>query len=148
MIAAAVLLLAACGGGSSRLSATAYRAQIAKIKQQAASAQGAVALGLQAKTVVELRQRLDAFATAIQHIGEEVAKLKPPKNAEAANAELAQGAHDTAIATRAASAKIAKLKTAQAGIAYLEHSVANAKGAQELNDSLAKLRKLGYTTGS
>ena len=146
--ACAVLLLAACGGGSSRLSADAYRSELAKVKQKSDSAQAAVAQGLQAKTIAELRQRLDAFAAASDRIGDEVAKLKAPKDAESANAELAQGERDTARATRAASAAIAKLKTPQAALAYLQHSLGNAKGAHELYDAVAKLKKLGYTSGS
>src|SRR5689334_11338110 len=109
VIVAVVLLLAACGGGSSRLSASAYRAQLEKIRQQSNAAEQQVVLGLQAKTIAELRKRLDDFAAASQQIGDEVAKLKAPKNAEAANAELAQGEKDTAVATRAASAAVAKL---------------------------------------
>jgi hypothetical protein len=96
----AVLLLAACGGGS-RLSQDAYRTKLAQVKQEAASAQASVARGLQAKTLAELRGRLDAFAESTQRIGDEVAKLKPPANAEAANTELADGLHETARATRA-----------------------------------------------
>ena len=147
-IAATVLLLAACGGGSSRLSAGAYRTQLLKIKQQSNAAEGQVVKGLQAKSIPELRKRLDDFAAASQRIGDEVAKLKAPKNAEAANAELAQGEKDTATATRAASAAVAKLKTPQAAISYLQHSLANAKGSRELDDSITKLKQLGYTSGS
>jgi cytochrome c556 len=149
--AVAVLLLAACGGGgnsSSQLSPAAYRAQLAKIKQQSARAQAQVAQGLQAKRVAELRHRLVAFAASTQHIGDEVANLHPPKNAEAANTELARGLHDTARATRAASKQIASLHTPQAAISYLEHSLGNAKGAHEVDHALAKLKSLGYTTGS
>src|SRR5207249_3330753 len=113
--AVAVLLLAACGGGggggttTTQLSPTAYRAAIAKVKTEAAKAQSDVGQGLQAKTPDELKQRVDAFAAATQRIGDEVAALKPPENAIAANTELAQGLHDIAAGTRAASAKIAKL---------------------------------------
>jgi len=141
------LLLAACGGGS-RLSASAYRAQIAKVRHESARAQSQVALGLQAKTLAELRQRLDAFAAAMGRIGDEVAKVKPPKNAEAANDQLAQGLHDTAHATHSASGAVAKLHTPREAIAFLEQSNLNEKGAQEVNDAVAKLRKLGYTSGS
>ena len=146
--AVAVLLLAACGGGGSRLSANADPAQGTQIKQQAATAETDVALGLKATTLAELRQRLDAFSASTQHIGDEVAKLKPPRNAEAANTELAAGLHETARATRAVNANIAALHTAQEAIAYLEHSPNNAKGAGEVNGALAKLKQLGYTSGS
>ncbi len=149
---AAVLLLAACGGGngggSTQLSPAAYRAQLAKVKAEAARAQARVGQGLQAKTVSELKQRVDAFAAATQRIGDEVADLKPPQNADAANTELAQGLHDIAAATRAASTKIATMKTTQAAIAYLEHARGPIKGSHEVGDALAKLKQLGYTSGS
>jgi hypothetical protein len=146
VIAVVALLLAACGSGSSRLSASAYRAKIAQIKRQAATAETNVALGLHAQSLIVLKRRLDGFAVATQHIGDEVAKLKPPTNAEAANTELAQGLHDTAVATRKASAAVPKLRTPAEAIAYLEHSSLNNKGAHEVNDAFSKLTKLGYAS--
>jgi hypothetical protein len=148
--ALAVLLLSACGGGggSSRLSARAYRAKLTQIKQEAATAQTNVAKGLQAATLAELQQRLDTFASDTQRIGDEVAKLNPPQNAEAANTELAAGLHETARATRAASKSIAGLHTPTEAIAYLEHSPANAKGAHQVDEALAKLKKLGYASST
>jgi cytochrome c556 len=149
VVVATVLLLAACGGGSSsQASADAYRAQLAKIKQQSDQAQAQVAKGLSAKTVAELRNRLDAFASASQRISNEVAALDAPDNAKAANSELAKGEHDTATATRAASAAVAKMKTAQAAVSYLQTQLGNAKGGHELDDAITKLKKLGYTSGS
>jgi hypothetical protein len=147
--ACAVLLLAACGGsGDSRLSQSAYRAKLAQIKQEAASAQASVARGLQAKTLAELRGRLDAFAETTQRIGDEVAKLKPPENADAANTELADGLRETARATREASKQITGLHTPREAISYLEHSPLNKKGAKQVDEALTRLKQLGYTTGS
>jgi hypothetical protein len=143
----AVLLLAACGGGS-RLSQDAYRTKLAQVKQEAASAQASVARGLQAKTLAELRGRLDAFAESTQRIGDEVAKLKPPANAEAANTELADGLHETARATRDASKQITGLHTPREAISYLEHSPLNTKGARQVDEALTRLKQLGYTSGS
>jgi hypothetical protein len=145
--ACAVLLLAACGGGS-RLSQDAYRTKLAQVKQEAASAQASVAKGLQAKTLAELRGRLDAFAESTQRIGDEVANFKPPQNAEAANTELADGLHETARATRDASKQITSLHTPREAIGYLEHSALNKKGARQVDEALTKLRQLGYTSGS
>jgi hypothetical protein len=145
--ACAVLLLAACGGGS-RLSQSAYRTKLAQIKQEAASVQASVAKGLQAKTLAELRGRLDAFAESTQRIGDEVAKLKPPQNAEAANTELADGLHETARATRDASKQITGLHTPREAISYLEHSPLNKKGARQVDEALTRLKQLGYTSGS
>jgi len=147
--AVAVLLLAACGGGSStRLTEAQYRAKMTKIEQEAADAASNLALGLQAKSVAELQHRIDAFSAATQRIGDEVAKVKPPQNAEAANTQLAQGMHETARATHVQSGKIAQLHTAQEAIAYLESTAGNQKGAHEVNDAFAKLRKLGYVRSS
>jgi hypothetical protein len=148
--AVAALLLAGCGGsgGSSQLSASAYRAKLTQIKQEAATAQANVAKGLQAKTLTELRQRLDTFAADTKRIGDEVAKLNPPQDAEAANTELAAGLHETARATSAASKAIAGLHTSQEAISYLEHQPANAKGAHQVDQALAKLKKLGYASAT
>jgi hypothetical protein len=153
-----VLLLAACGssGGSNsttqqqqqRLTPALYRAQIAKIKREAAQAQSDVSQGLGAKNVSALKQKIDEFAAATQRIGGEVAALNPPQNAEAANAQLAQGLQDIAAGTRGASSKIANLKSVGAAIAYLEHSKGPAKGSREVTKALATLQKLGYTTGT
>jgi hypothetical protein len=150
-----VLLLAACGssGGSNsttqqqqRLTPALYRAQVAKIKREAAQAQSDVSQGLGAKNVSDLKQKIDDFASATQRIGDEVAALNPPQNAAAANAQLAQGLQDIAAGTRAASSKIANLKSVGAAIAYLEHSKGPAKGSREVSKALATLQKLGYTT--
>jgi hypothetical protein len=150
-----VLLLAACGssGGSNsttqqqqRLTPALYRAQIAKIKREAAQAQSDVSQGLGAKNVSDLKQKIDDFASATQRIGDEVAALNPPQDAAAANAQLAQGLQDIAAGTRAASSKIANLKSVGAAIAYLEHSKGPAKGSREVSKALATLQKLGYTT--
>jgi hypothetical protein len=150
-----VLLLAACGssGGSNsttqqqqRLTPALYRAQVAKIKREAAQAQSDVSQGLGAKNVSDLKQKIDDFASATQRIGDEVAALNPPQNAAAANAQLAQGMQDIAAGTRAASSKIANLKSVGAAIAYLEHSKGPAKGSREVSKALATLQKLGYTT--
>ena len=152
-----VLLLAACGssGGSTsttttqqkqRLTAALYRAQIAIVKREAAKAQSDVSQGLQAKSVPELKQRIDAFAAATQRIADRLTALNPPQNAEAANAQLAQGLQDIAAGTRGASAKIANLKSVGAAIAYIEHSNGPAKGSREVSKALATLQKLGYTT--
>ena len=150
-----VLLLAACGssGGSSstttqqkQLTPALYRAQIAIVKREAAKAQNDVSQGLQAKNVAELKQRIDAFAAATQRIGDQVAALNPPDDAKDANAQLAQGLQDIAAGTRAASAKIANLKSVGVAIAYIEHAKDPVKGSREVSKAIATLVKLGYTT--
>ncbi len=140
-------LVAGCGG-SSRLSSSAYRAKLAAIGRDANTAQGQVEKGLHAKSVAEIRTRLSTFANTAQKLGDEVAALKPPKNAQAANALLAQGEHDTASATRAVLPQLAKLKSVKAALSLLNKSQGNAKGGRELDQALTELKKMGYTNGS
>jgi hypothetical protein len=142
-----VSIVAACGG-SSRLSASAYRAQLAKIGKQADKAQAQVEKALSAKSVAEIRARLSAFAKADDRLGDEVRRLNPPKNAHAANTELVRGEHDTASASRSAVAKLAKIKNVKEALSFLNSSLGNAKGAHELDQALSELKKLGYTKGS
>jgi hypothetical protein len=146
--AAALLALAAGCGGSSRLSPSAYRAKLAKIGREANTAQSQVEQGLQAKSVAEIRTRLTTFANATQKLGDEVAALKPPKNAEAANALLARGEHDTASATRAVLPHLAKLRSVKAALSLLNKSQGNAKGGRELDQALTELKRMGYAKGS
>src|ERR1051326_7062035 len=86
--------LAGCGGGSG-VSKAAYRSELAKISKQSDSAHAAVEQGApKATTGTQVQKVLRRFAGAEHRIGDEVSKLKPPANAEAANAELARGEHD------------------------------------------------------
>src|SRR5438874_13559192 len=95
-----VLLASACGG-SGRLSASDYRAHLQTIARESDAAQHAVEKGFQATSVPQLVKVLSVFGAAEKRIGDEVAALKPPKDAEAANTELAQGQHDTASEVQA-----------------------------------------------
>jgi hypothetical protein len=140
-------LLAGCGG-SSRLSPSAYRAKLTTIGREANTAQSQVEKGLHAKSVAEIRTRLNTFANAVQKLGDEVAALEPPKNAEAANTLLARGERDTASTTRAVLPQLAKLKSVEAALSFLNTSEGNAKGGRELDQALAELKKMGYAKGS
>src|SRR5438105_4535161 len=111
-------VVAACGG-SSRLSGSAYRAKLASISKEADKAQSDVEKALHATSVAEIRKRLSNFADAESRLGDEVAKLRPPKNAVSANALLARGEHDLADETRNAVTQLAKLKTPQAALTLL-----------------------------
>jgi hypothetical protein len=143
------IALAGCGGsgGGGTLSKSDYKAKLNVLGHEAQQSQADVQKGLSAKAVAVLHAHLLAFAATAQHLGDEVAALKPPKDAEAANAELASGEHDSARAVRAAAAAIQNSKTPTAALALLQKSLGNAKGAHELDDALTKLKNLGYTTG-
>lgn len=144
---AGALVVAGCGG-SGRLSASKYRAKLLVVSRESNRAQTDVEKGLHAKSIKELQARMTTFANAEQQISNDVRALKPPKNAQDANAELAVGAQDTAKAAQAAANKIGAYKTVREALAFLSSTVANEKGAHELEDALAKLKALGYTSGS
>jgi hypothetical protein len=147
-----VLLASACGSsgggatsgtGSSRLSTGAYRARLKTIAKESNTAQHAVEKGFRATSVPQLVTVLTAFGTAEGRIGDQVAALNPPTNAEAANTELAKGQHDTASEVRALLPKIKKMPSAQAAVAYLSKK-STTKGGHEVDQALAKLKQLGY----
>ena len=145
-----VVLLSACGGGtggttgaSNRLTASQYRARLRTIATESNAAQHAVENGFQSTTVPHLVKVLTTFEASEKRIGDEVATLKPPTNAETANTELAKGQHDTAAELQAVIPKIKKMPSAKAAIAYLEKTPST-KGGHEVDAALAQLKKLGY----
>ena len=139
-----VLLLpvSACGG-SGRLSGSDYRAHLETLGKEADAAQGAVEKGFQATSVPQLVRVLSAFGAAEKRMGDEVAALKPPKDAETANTELANGEHDSASEVQALLPKIRQMPSAKAAIAYLKKAPPP-KGGREIDKGLADLKKLGY----
>jgi hypothetical protein len=150
-ILALSLLLSACGSGgggtsggsSSRLSADSYRAHLKTVAKESDAAQHAVEKGFRARSMARLVTVLAAFGTAEKRIGEQVAALNPPSNAQAANTELAKGERDTASEIQALLPKIKKMPSAQAAIAYLsKHSTS--KGGREIDQALAQLKRLHY----
>jgi hypothetical protein len=140
--------LAAGCGGSNRLSASAYRARLATIAKEATKAETGVEQAFRAKSVAEIRTRLSAFASAEDGLGDEVGGLKPPKDAAAANAELARGEHDTAAAVRSLLPRLAAFTNPKAALGFIEKSSAANKAGREQDHALKQLKKLGYTSGS
>jgi hypothetical protein len=147
------LAVGGCGGGgsgsstTSRLSKAAYRSQLAKISKQADAAHGAIEKGGPSATKVsQVQALLRRYAAAEARIGNEVAKLKAPADAEAANAELARGERDDAAEIRALLPKLSKYKTVQQAFGFLQ-KLGHTKGGQEQDEALGKLKKLGYTSG-
>jgi hypothetical protein len=149
-LCAVILTLAAvgCGGGESGESKAAYRSDLAKIATEAGAAHQRVEQGAPtAKTVAQVQALLRRFASDEDKIGDEVSKLKPPKDAAAANAELARGQHDDADEIRAFLPKLAKFTSVQQAFAYLQ-GIGKTKGGREGDEALTKLKQLGYTSGS
>jgi hypothetical protein len=149
VLCALLLTLAAagCGGGGGE-SKAAYRSDLAKIAKDAEAAHQRVEQGAPAaKTVAQVQALLRRFASDEDTIGDEVSKLNPPKDAAAANAELARGQHDDADEIRAFLPKLAKFTSVQQAFAYLQ-GIGKTKGGREGDEALTKLKQLGYTSGS
>jgi hypothetical protein len=148
-LCALALGAAGCGGGGGgRLSKPAYQSQLAKIAAQAKADQTAIAQAASgAKTVAQLQDAVRKFAAAGARFGDELAKLKPPANADAANTALVKGERDNAAETRAVVPTLSTYKTVQQALGYLQ-SHGPTKGGAEIQAALAKLKQLGYTAGS
>ena len=144
----AILVVGCGGGGSSRLSAAEYKARLATISQEADQAQSAVGQALNATTVAAIESGVTAFADAEDKLGDEVAKLKAPKDADAANTKLAKGLHDLASEIRVLLPDLRKQISTKAAVAFLDKNLNSAPGARSLDTALSELKTLGYTTGS
>ncbi len=141
-----VVLVSACGGDS-RLSAAQYTDRLTVIGQEANEVQRAVAKIRNAKSVAAITKALTTFADAEQKLSDEVAGLKPPKDAEAANDELAGGLRHTADAVRGVTPLAGRTKSAQVSLLLVTHSGDIATAGQEIDHALAVLKELGYFTG-
>jgi len=149
VIALCALALGVAGcGGAGRLSKAAYQGQLTKIAAQAKSDQSSIAQAASsAKTVPQLQSAVRKFADAGDRFGDELAKLNPPADAEAANAALVKGEHDNATETRSVLPVLSTYKTVQQALGYLQ-SHGPTKGGAEIQTALAQLKQLGYTVGS
>jgi len=148
VVALALLCVIVAGcGGSGRLSRGEYRARLAALADESNAAQRNAQHALEARNVADLQSRLRQFADAEDRLGDKVDGLKPPKDAEAANAELARGFHDTAREIRDAVPGLSKFSLPLFALRSLRR-LANSNGSREVDDGLAKLKKLGYTKGS
>jgi Flp pilus assembly protein TadD len=156
VVVACAFVVAGCGGsggksgstGSSRLSKAAYRSRLKRAAREAGAAQAAVGKAAsKAKSVADVQTALRSFAAAYDRLGKQVAGLKAPQDAAAANAELAKGERDDAAETRAIVPKLSKFKTVQQAFGYLQQ-VGHTKGGAEQDKALATLKTLGYTAGS
>jgi hypothetical protein len=137
------------GGGSGRLSDDDYRARLRTINGEVTKATSSVTQAAASATSVSaLRDALSKYADAEKRFADEVAKLNPPKKAEAANALLARGFRDTAAQIRALLPKLGSATTPRAALALLQAAQKQITGGRELDRAVAELRRLGYSTGS
>jgi hypothetical protein len=143
--AAAAVALSACGGSSDgRLSSSAYKQRLSALDRQDAKVHAKVDGLPHAKSVAQMKAGLAAFAAGEARIGGQVAALKPPKDAQTANAALAKAFSDSATEMKRVQEAIAIAKTPKQALAILGKLGSQLQGGKELDSALAQLKKLGY----
>jgi hypothetical protein len=130
------------------LSARDYRSELAALARRDAKAHRAVeSVARHPKSVAQIRAALSRFADDERRLGDDVAKLKPPKDAESANDLLARGLHDTAEELRAIIPKLASVHSPGAALSLLQREASKVKGGHELDRALTELKAKGYGSG-
>jgi hypothetical protein len=136
--------LAACGG-SDRLPAKDYRARLAVLV--VSKHQGHVDADLKklrkATSGAAIRDGLVTLGSEQERFAGEVAKLKPPRDAENANALLARGAGDLTLRISEIAGGLHVTKSPKAARKGLE-VLSNSPGIAEETRALSQLKKLGY----
>lgn len=149
MIVALATSVAACGddNGSetNRLSPAAYTAKLAALGKREDRVHADVEKAFKAKTVAEISTVIAAFGVAEKQLGDDVEKITPPANAVAANARLADGAHQLAAEIRATVDALSNVGTPKQALTLVGQRLGDASGAKKLDAALAALKKLGYT---
>jgi len=142
-IAAGVVIVATGCGGSNRLSPDAYRAKLHALNGEVSKAEGqAEETIVKARSVDEIVRALAQVARAHDRIGDEVAALKPPANAEAANELYVRGSHDLADEIRAVLPGLSALESPRKAQAYLGR-LGNVKGGRELDQAVGEWSQKG-----
>lgn len=149
MLAALLCVAVGAGAGTAGarpadLTPAQYKARLAAIGQESNSTQALISKGLSAKKVPVLVAALGQFATAQDRLANEVAALKPPSKAVAANKQLAQGLHDLASAVRKVAKKLKTVPTVAKAKVLLNKDTTGIKAGQEVDAALTALTKLGY----
>jgi hypothetical protein len=156
-VLATVGLLAACGDGggnksngggagkaSERLSVAEYKAKLAELDKRETKVHAEAEKALKATDVDEIKSRLEAFAADQEKLGDDLDALKPPANAEAANAQVARGARLLATEVQAIVDTLSPNMTPKLALLVVENGLGRAKGSAELDAGLKALSKLGY----
>jgi hypothetical protein len=135
--------LTACGG-TSRLSATDYKTKLEALSRQDTKVHANVDNLPKSKSVSQMKAGLAAFAAGERKLGAQVAALKPPKNAQQANAALAKGFNDTAGEMGQVLTAVGPAKTPQQALSIIGRLGPKMHAGKELDAALAQLQRLGY----
>jgi hypothetical protein len=136
--------LAACGG-SDRLSAKDYRTRLDAlvVDEHQGHVDAALKKLRKAKTGAAIRHDLVTLGREHERFADEVAKLKPPKDAENANDLLARGARHLTLQISEIASELPVSKSPRAATKGLD-ALSHGTGVAEETRALSQLKKLGY----
>jgi hypothetical protein len=144
----AAAFVAGCGSGgtTTTLSKSDYDAQLSVENQKVGQGTQTLRLTLESpsRTPAEVASALEGFADVLQGVGDDVAALEPPANAQSANELLAKGFHDEATDTRQLADKASAAKSGSEAMALLNHAGTSA-GGKEVDQAVKQLHALGYS---
>jgi hypothetical protein len=132
-----------CGGGSDRLSKSEYEAKLKDIGGEVTSSFGNFDTS---KGSGSIEQQIGQAQTKLNSAANELRKLKPPKDAEADTAKLADGLSGLARQFNSLKQAIAAGNMAQ--VQKIANGVKTSPSTVGLNQAAADLKKKGYQIGS
>jgi hypothetical protein len=147
-------VLAACGSSNNSSSTTTpltaqqYKRFLRQLAQREDRAHVSFEQSLHGRGVPQLKQALITYASDQEGVASELSAVKPPQNAQAAQAELEKASRDTATAIHAVIPKVAEAKSLQAALLVIQNAKGAQRAGQETDAALAQLQKLGYTKAS
>ncbi len=133
---------------SAPLSAAAYRNDLHQVAQEEGAAQHHVQQAFHAHTVTQIRAALATFAADQRHAATRLTALTPPADAVAANTQLARAFTANATAIKALLTKLNAAKTVKQSLSTIQRDQAAQRVGEQIDAALAKLRRLGYTSGT
>ena len=143
-VLAAGLTVAACGGAE-RLSKPEYGARLHTINIRVGQAEGrAEAAFATGRSLNRGRRAILAWADVEEQAGRELARLRPPEDAQDANDNLSAAEKDFATALRNAATALKGGQLAE-GPKILERQMQTSHAPAELDHAIAQLKALGYT---
>lgn len=146
MSVAAVLMAAGCNG-TDRLSRQEYGARLQAIDAQVGGAEEAAQAAFASGSSLErLTRAIRSWADAEEQAGNELAAVRPPRDAEEANRSLSAAEKHFAAELRKAAAALKGVRIADAP-AILEREMGSSPAAAQLDHAIARLKALGYAHG-
>lgn len=147
LISVAAVLTAAGCGGTDRLSEQEYRARLQATDTQVGRAEEAAQAAFASGGSLEgLRRAILSWADAEEQAGNELAAVRPPKDAEEATRSLSAAEKHFAAALRKAAAALKGVRLADAPT-ILEREMGSSPAAAQLDHAIAQLKALGYAHG-